>query len=382
MTVMFVASRAALLLVTVTCSCGRLSAPPPEVAPSTPQVSSAASQVPGPPAASSTVVVDAGLASGPLSLAFNAVALPGITAHAAVDFIAYESGRERVWVPVGNTGSVDVFDIATRTFTRIDGFPTKEVEVKGSKRTMGPSAVSIGEGFAYVGNRASSEVCPVGTSTLKIGQCSKLSSAPDAVAYVASAKEVWVTTPRDQTIVVFDVSKPGVLVAKATVKVGGSPECYAVDGSRDLFFTNLEDKNRTVLIDVKTHKARGTWNLSCSGDGPRGIAVDAKRGFVYVACTDQVLVLDSAKSGAQLAKLDTGAGVDNIDWLGAHEQLYVAAGKSATLTVAHVDDSGQPTVVARGATSDGARNAVADANGDVYVVDRANARLLVFGHSR
>lgn len=337
--------------------------------------------MPVPPAPSSATAVDAGLASAPVSLAYSFVALPGVTAHAAVDFIAYEPGRERIWVPVGNTGSVDVFDIAARTFVRIDGFATGEAQAKGSKRTVGPSSVSIGEGFAYVGNRATSEVCPVSTSTLKIGKCSGVSSAPDAVSYVASAKEVWVTTPRDQTIVVFDVSKPGVLLAKATVKLDGAPECYAVDDVRGLFLTNLEDKNKTVVIDVKSHKATATWDLTCSRDGPRGIAVDGKRGFVYVACTDQVLVLDGAKNGTQLAKLDTGAGVDNIDWLQARQVLYVAAGKSATLTVAHVDDSGQPSVVARGATLDGARNAVADTHGDVYVVDRTHAQLLVFGRS-
>ena len=189
------------------------------------------------------------------------------------------------------------------------------------------------------------------------------------------------TTPGDQTIAVLDASKPDVLAAKANVKLDGAPECYAVDGARGLFFTNLEDKNKAVVIDVKTHKTKATWSLACSSEGPRGIAAEAKRGFVYVACTDQVLVLDGARDGAQLAKLDTGAGVDNIDWLEARQRLYVAAGKSATLTVAHVDDRGQPSVVARGATADGARNGVADANGGVYVVDRASARLLVFGSS-
>jgi hypothetical protein len=146
--------------------------------------------------------VDSGPASGPglAALAFMAVPLPGVSARAAVDFIAYEPGRERVWVPVGNTGSVDAFDIATRTFARINGFATTEVENKGSKRTMGPSAISMGESFAYVGNRATREVCPVSAGTLKIGKCLKLPSAPDGVVYVASAKEVWVTTPGDRRL--------------------------------------------------------------------------------------------------------------------------------------------------------------------------------------
>jgi DNA-binding beta-propeller fold protein YncE len=298
-----------------------------------------------------------------------------------VDYIAYEPGRERIWVPVANTGSVDVFDIAARTFTRIDGFTTSEIDVKGTKRTMGPSAVSIGDGFAYVGNRATHEVCPVGTRTLALGACLKLPSATDGVAYVASAKEVWVTTPREDSIAVLDASKPGALVVKTIVKLEGAPEGYALDETRGLFFTNLEDKSETVVIDVKTHKPKATWSLDCSSAGPRGIASDAKRGFVYVACTDQVLVLDSARNGAKLAVLETGRGVDNVDWLEARQLLYVAAGEAATLTVAHVDDRGQLSVVARSATSEGARNGVADASGNAYVVDRTNARLLVFPYA-
>lgn len=351
-------SRTPLWILIAMCDCGRPPAPPPEVASS-------------PPSAATAV---------PASLVFEPVALPGVTAHAAVDFIAYEPGRERVWVPVGNTGSADVFDIATRAFTRVDGFANKETEVQGSKRTMGPSSIAVGDGFVYVGNRATHEVCPVSAVTLTIGKCRELPSAPDAVAYVASAKEVWVTTPKDQTIVVLDVSKPDLLVTKATITLDGAPECYAVDASNRLFFTNLEDKNKTVVIDVPTHKATATWNLDCSSEGPRGIAVDDRRGFVYVACTDHVLVLDRAKNGSRVGHLDTGAGVDDIDWLQSQQRLYVAAGKSATLTVAYVNDGGQPVVVARGPTSDGARNAVVDAAGNVYVVDRGNARLLVFKH--
>jgi hypothetical protein len=376
-------SRSVSLSLTLMCSCAGAHEPPPIAAPKAADVSSAAATPETRAVAPSSIVVDSGQPSdsGLAPLAFKALALPDVRAPAAVDYIAYEPGRERVWVPVANTGSVDVFDIATRTFTRIDGFTTSELEVKGTKRTMGPSAVSIGDGFAYVGNRATQEVCSVSTSTLTIGMCLKLPSATDGVAYVASAKEVWVTTPRAQAIAVLDASKPDALVSKATVKLDGAPEGYALDDRRGLFFTNLEDRNKTVVIDIKSHKSRATWSLDCSSDGPRGIAADAKRGFVYVACTDQVLVLDGARSGTKLAMLDTGGGVDNVDWLEARQRLYVAAGKAARLTVAHVDDRGQLSVVARSATADGARNGVADASGNAYVVDRANARLLVFPYT-
>jgi len=58
--------------------------------------------------------------------------------------------------------------------------------------------------------------------------------------------------------------------------------------------------------------------------------------------------------------------------------LYAAAGKTATVTIAQVDEKGQPTVVATGNGVPGARNVVADNAGQAYVADGANARLLVF----
>src|SRR5262245_66321801 len=78
------------------------------------------------------------------------IALPGAPAGGVfMDFVAYDRSRHRVWVPAGNTGSVDVIDAATAKVTRIEGFPTKEVERNGNKRTVGPSSASVGDGVVY-----------------------------------------------------------------------------------------------------------------------------------------------------------------------------------------------------------------------------------------
>jgi DNA-binding beta-propeller fold protein YncE len=358
-------------------------APPPPSSASAPVASAAqpqasvAAAITAAPSASATTA--AATDGGPTQLSARALALPGATAPVTLDYIVYERARARVWVPVGDTGSVDVLDVASGSFVRVDGFKTAEREVRGKKRMMGPSAAAVGDGFVYIGNRATSEVCPVDTATLKLGKCLKLSSPTDGVAYVAAAKEVWVTTPRDQSLTVLDASKPDALKIKTTIKVDGAPEGYAVDDARGLFFTNLEDKDQTLVIDVKTHKAREpAWKPECGPDGPRGIAADLARGFVFVACTDHVQVLDAGRDGARLATLDTGAGVDNIDWLETHRLLYVGAAKAARLTVARIDDKGHPTVIATGVSAQGARNGVADASGNAYLADPAGARLLVF----
>ena len=169
-----------------------------------------------------------------------------------MDFVVYDRSRHRVWVPAGNTGSVDVIDAATAKVTRIEGFPTKEVERNGNKRTVGPSSASVGDGVVYVGNRADSSICAIDAASMKKGACLALDSSPDAVAWVAATKEVWVTTPRDKSIRVLDATRPGTLTAKARISLPGEPECYAVDDSRGVFFTNLEDVDKTVAIDLKT----------------------------------------------------------------------------------------------------------------------------------
>jgi DNA-binding beta-propeller fold protein YncE len=302
--------------------------------------------------------------------------LPGVEGPAFLDYIVYERARSRVWVPVSSTGSVDVLDTASGAFTRIDGFKTVDREVRGKKRTMGPSAATVGDGVVYIGDRASSEVCPVDAKTLTTGACLTLRSPTDGVAYVASAHEVWVTMPRDRSIAILDASKPAALHAKTTVQTGGEPEGYAVDDAHGRFFTNLEDKGQTLVIDVKTHKVTSTWNPGCNSDGPRGLAFDAAHDVVIVACTDHLQVLDAARDGAALGKLDTGAGVDNIDVAGG--AVYVAASKAGRLTVATIGEGGKLTVQATGDTAEGARNAVADAQGNVYVADSQGGRLLVF----
>jgi DNA-binding beta-propeller fold protein YncE len=377
---------AASVLAASVIACGGASEPPvaPPASPAPSSMTPPASPPPAPvsapaadPAASPAPVASA--APGPAQLGSKAVPIPGATSPVSYDYLVADRAAGRVYLAVGNTGSLDVFDAATGAFTRVDGFKTEERDYHGKKRMAGPSAATVGDGVVYVGNRATNEVCAVDAKTLKLGKCLKLPTPTDGVSYVASAKEVWVTTPHDQSLTVLDASKPGELKAKTVIKLGGEVEGYAVDDAHGLFFTNTEDKGTTLVVDVKSHKLRATWNPSCGSDGPRGVAVDSARGLLFVACTDHVQVLDAAHDGAALGKLDTGAGVDNLDYVDASGLLYVAAGKAAQITVARFDDKGVASVVAMGATAAGARNAVADGKGNAYVPDPNGAALLILG---
>jgi hypothetical protein len=92
------------------------------------------------------------------------------TGDVSMDCIAYDPGTNSIWVPGGNTGAVDVVDTATDKVRQIPGFPSSEVEIRGAKRVLGPTAVSIGEGFVYIGNRGDSTVCAFNSRSLARSQ--------------------------------------------------------------------------------------------------------------------------------------------------------------------------------------------------------------------
>jgi DNA-binding beta-propeller fold protein YncE len=299
-----------------------------------------------------------------------------------MDYIAYDRSHRCVWVPAGNTGCVDVIDVTSDAITQVKGFPTAEVERHGTKRTVGPSAVTVGDGAVYIGNRGDRSVCEVNAGTLRKGACLALDTMPDGLAYVAATKEVWATTPGDQSIVVLDASVPGKLTKKAAFKLDGDPEGFAVDDARGLFYTNLEDKDRTLVIDLRTHAVKATWQPQCGEAGPRGLALDAERNFLLVACTNKVAVLDAGHDGRPLSSLDTGDGVDGVDYVASRHEVHAAAGRAAKFTLARLDAQGGLTAIATLATAPGARNAVATEDGTAYLTDSQEGKVLVVVQKR
>jgi DNA-binding beta-propeller fold protein YncE len=312
------------------------------------------------------------------AFAVRVIALPGSgSAGVSMDYLAYDRGHHRVWVPAGNTGSVDVVDVTNDRVTRVEGFATAEVERGGTKRTVGPSSATVGDGVVYVGNRGNSSVCAVAAESLQVGSCVKLDASPDGLAYVAFAREVWVTTPRDKSIVILDAAAGGALKWKAKISLEGQPEGFAVDDARGVFYTNLEDQDRTLTIDVRRRQVTRTWLSGCGEDGPKGLALDHGLDFLFVACRDRVMVLDAGHDGKRLSTINVGDGVDNIDYVEASHELYAAAARAATITIARLDPQGGLTPTAIVATASGARNAVGTDEGTAYLTDSPEGKILV-----
>jgi DNA-binding beta-propeller fold protein YncE len=307
-----------------------------------------------------------------------ALALPGAGPDGVfLDYLAADRPRHQVWVPAGGTGRVDMIDTRTREIRQVGDFPVARVERGGRTRTLGPSSVTVGDGFVYVGDRADSSVCAIDARTLSRRGCVTLPSMPDGVAFVRPTKEVWVTTPRDRSIVILDVSAPAAPRLAGSFTLEGDPEGFAVDEERGLFYTNLEDKDRTLRVSTSTHRVTGDWKPGCGGDGPRGLALAAGGRVLLVACTDHLAALAALEEGRVVSTLETGGGLDNLDFLPEKRLVYAAAAGAGTLTTARIDETGNLHRVATTPTARGARNAVAGDDGAAYVADGAEGKILI-----
>jgi DNA-binding beta-propeller fold protein YncE len=318
------------------------------------------------------------------------ISLPGASGVVSLDYFAYDRATEKVWVPASNTGCVDVIDEKTDAVSQVGGFPTGEIERHGRKILVGPTAATVGENVIYIGNRGNAMVCIVDAKTLARGECVHASPdravTPDGVVYVAATRELWITTRPTigadpvaaKSLQVFDAFDPQHLKWKAKIALDGLAEGYAVDEQRGLFYTNIEDTNATVAIDVRTHNILAKWNPGSSD--LQGLALDAARRFLFVACGDHVVSLDAGHGGKVLDSITTGPGLDNIDYSTDGKRLYAAASQAASLTIADVDDHGKFHLKATVPTVKGARGVVAGKGETAYLIDPAEGRILKLTH--
>ncbi|HEY4183350.1 MAG TPA: hypothetical protein VGM90_41285 [Kofleriaceae bacterium] len=311
----------------------------------------------------------------PKAARVSVIALPGGTPDGIfLDYLGFDASTGFVWVPAGPTGSVDVVDTASGKLTRVEGFATKEIERNGKKRVVGPSSVTFGNGLVFIGNRGDSAICTMNERVPARGSCGpSLDSMPDGIAFVTTTNEVWVTTPRDKSIRILDAQT---LVQKARLEFDGEPEGFAVDPMRNRFYTNLEDKDVTLAIDLVTHKTVATWPSTCGEEGPHGLRLAQSEGQLFIACSAKAEVMDVAHDGKILGTVATGDGVDDLDYAAATHRLYVAAA-SGTLTIASVSPEGALAAVETVPTKQGARNGVVDARGTAYLGDGKTFELIV-----
>ncbi|MGE5277391.1 MAG: YncE family protein [Acidobacteriota bacterium] len=313
-------------------------------------------------------------AAGAEDLARN-VPIPGGQKGIGFDDLGFSPSLRRILVPAGRTGALVLLDPVSRSLEVIAGFTARK-DFRGG-HGEGITSVTEGEGLLFVTDRDTKQLAAVDPATRRVLSRTPLASSPDYVRFVAATREIWVTEPDADRIEIFRLREPGdAPVFAGFIAVEGGPESLVVDAGRGVAYTNLWS-GATLAIGTKSRATVSRWQNGCRGS--RGLALDAKRGFVFVGCAEGRAVSLEAGSGRQLDRLDAGEGVDIIDFDPGLSHLYLPGGKSATMAILEVSPHGKLGLLRTVATAPGGHCVVSDGAGHVFVCDPAKGRLLAFG---
>ncbi len=306
------------------------------------------------------------------------IPFPGGAGGIGFDDMTFAPRLHRVMVPGGRTGRLMLIDPATRNPETIDGFSERGSYAGGHGE--GITSADEGRGFIFATDRTSKRLDLLDVRTRKIIATASLGSGPDYVRFVPETNEVWVTEPRAQGVEIFSLPAEGAAqpVRAGFIEVPGGPESLVIDHSRGRAYTNLWT-DTTIVIDLKQRKIVSRWPNGC--EGSRGLALDEKRGLLFVGCNEGKLRVLDDTSGKQLGAASTGAGVDIIAYNSALSHAYLPGAESATMTTIEISSGGKATVIGTIPTARNAHCVATDDRGHVYVCDPEGGRILVFQDS-
>jgi DNA-binding beta-propeller fold protein YncE len=269
------------------------------------------------------------------------IAIPDGDIGVGYDDLQYAPSLKRILVPAGRTGRLLLLDPATKALTPIDGFSSTR-SFRGGHGDGTTSAIEIEArpGFIAATDRGSRTLKIVDAKAKRIVASVPLGGAPDYVRSVSSSKEVWVTEPAQKQIEVFhvDAGGPGGLSRVATVSVPGGPESLVADPGRGRVYTHTW-KGQSYAIDIQSRRIVATWINGCQKS--RGIALDQKRGFLFVGCAEGKATAVDVTTGQLRSEASTGANVDSVAYGASGGHLYVPSAGTADLSIFAVSDAGK-----------------------------------------
>jgi hypothetical protein len=292
---------------------------------------------------------------------------PGI----GFDDLQWAPGLGKIVAPAGRTGNVDLVDPNTLAVNAIGGFSKSATHAPGARSAGSTSAVE-GGGFLFALDHETATLRVIDPATGSVLFTAKPVTGPDYVRYVAKTKELWLTEPL-VGLEAFSLSASGKPTHSLSIPIAGGPEGLVIDEARGRAYTN-SFTGSTFAIDIATHSVVETWPNGCSLS--LGLALDAKRGFVFVACkAGSVVALDVNSAGKQVGKLKQGSGLDIISYDPTLHHLYVQGSSSADLGIVAVASTGELTLLGVVPTAASSTSA-ADGHGNVFVGDPENGGLI------
>ena len=269
-------------------------------------------------------------------------------------FIDYMTiSGSRLYAGYASKGLVGVVDTATnQAVATVDGLTRVHGIAVVADRNLG-FASSSGDNVVGVFDLA----------TNKLLQKIPAGDGPDAIIYDDQAHLVYVANHNGKTGTLIDPATQKVI---ATIQLGGEPEYPQADPMTGLIYQNLEDTSELVVIDPIKQAVLKRYKLD-PGDGPTGLALDAAHHRLFSSTGNRKLIVMDTETGAVVAVLPIGAGVDGAGYDPVLRRVYTANG-IGTMTVIQQDSADQSRVL---------ENATTHFGGHSLVVDPATHRVFV-----
>ena len=259
----------------------------------------------------------------------------------------------RLYAGCASKGLVGVVNTATNeTVTTIDGL----TRVHGI-------AVVADRNLGFASSSGDNVVGVFDLNTNKLLQKIPAGDDPDAIIYDEQARLVYVGNHNGKTGMLID---PAALKVVATIPLGGEPEYPQADPETGLIYQNLEDTSELVVIDPVKQAITKRYKLG-PGEGPTGLALDAAHHRLFSTAGNRKLIVMDAETGAIVAVLPIGAGVDGAGYDPMLRRVYSANGVG-TMTVIQQDSPDQYHVLENSPTHFGGHSLVVDpATHRIYV---------------
>lgn len=158
---------------------------------------------------------------------------------------------------------------------------------------------------------------------------------------------------------------PGSNRQVSEIALQGRPVSAVVDGN-GFVFAALEDTQKVVRIDARSHQASAEWSVpSCSE--LTGLAIDTTNRRLFSVCDFKKLVMLDSGSGKVLATVRVAEGTREISY-DPRRNLVFGANGGGILSVVKEDAGGQLSVVQTVKTQTGASSLAIDpTSGSVYL---------------
>ena len=292
-----------------------------------------------------TLVAATGQAQGAAAAGYHVVKTIPVGAEGGWDYISIDAAARRLYV--SHATKMVVIDLDRDT---VVGEITNTPGIHGIA-----IAPELGRGFTSNGRDSSVTMFDL-KSLAVLGRVKVTGANPDAIHFDAATKRVFTFNGRSANATALDAATGAVL---GTIALAGKPEFAQSDGKGRLFVNIETDPGQIQVIDTGTLKLIATYPLT-GCDAPTGLAYDRARDRLFSVCGNRVLVVSNPTSGAMVASVPIGPGVDAVSYDESERLLLASNGGDGTMTVIAQDGADRYTSLGNAKTRVGSRTMTID----------------------